>query len=163
MSDSVPPVQRSWLLLPAAILLGLSLLIAAQRLLTLKEPPEFDTTLYAVFGHELLAGRSLYSDLWDIKPPAVYVTYAAAELLVGYGPREIYLLSVVVAIATLLGVYAAGAALSGNRATGLWAALFWAVLWWEPGMEANHPNTEVFVNACVIWAFAMLVRADGAS
>jgi 4-amino-4-deoxy-L-arabinose transferase-like glycosyltransferase len=158
MSGPVAPVRRPGLL-PLAVLLGLSLLIAAQALRTYDEPLEFDACLYATLSHELLAGRALYSDLWDIKPPAVHVTYAAAELLAGYGPRQIYFLSVAAAIATLLGVYAAGAALSGARAAGLWAALFWTLIWAEPGLEANQPNTEVFVNACIIWAFALMVRA----
>jgi len=159
MSGPAPPVRSTGLLLPLAVLLGLSLLIAAQALHTYDEPLEFDSALYAILGHELLAGRHLYSDLWDIKPPAIHVTYAVAELLAGYGPRQIYLLSVATAIATLLGVYVAGAALSGARVAGLWAALFWTVIWAAPGLEANQPNSEVFANACSIWAFALMVGA----
>jgi hypothetical protein len=32
----------------------------------------------------MLAGRHLYSDLWDHKPPAIHITFAAGELVAGY-------------------------------------------------------------------------------
>ena len=60
---------------------------------------------------------------------------------------------------TLLGVYAAGSALGGKTSTGLWAATFWTALCSDLDQMANQPNTEVFINACLIWAFALLVRA----
>lgn len=148
---------RKFLLLATAIL-SLAAFIALQRLHTYHEPLERDITIYAVFGHELLNGRDLYSDLWDIKPPAIFLTYAAAEKLVGYGPGQIYLLGILAAVITLLGVYAAGSALGGKTATGLWAAAFWATLCSDLYLQANQPNTEVFINACLIWAFALLVK-----
>ena len=45
------------------------------------EPLERDLTTYAVIAHEMLEGKALYSELWDHKPPAIHVTYAAAELI----------------------------------------------------------------------------------
>lgn len=147
------------ILLLAMALLSLASLIALQRLHTYHEPLERDITLYAVFGHELLKGRNLYSDLWDIKPPAIYITYAAAEKLIGYGPRQVYFLGLIAAVIALLGVYKAGSALRGRTITGLWAAAFWTVLCSDPALQANQPNTEVFMNACLIWTFTLLVRA----
>jgi len=152
--------MKTRLILPLFILLGLSALIGLQRIYTWSEPLERDLTLYAVIGHELLAGRSLYSDLSDIKPPAIFVTYAAAEWLAGYGPTAIYLLGVIAAIITLLGVYWVGYSLSGSTGTGLWAALFWTAICSDLGLQANQPNTEVFINACVIWAFALLLKSN---
>jgi hypothetical protein len=102
------------LLFILAVLISLSLVIALQRWHTYNEPLEHDLTLYAVFGHELLNGRPLYSDLWDNKPPGIFVTYAAAEKIAGYGPGAIYLLGVLGAIVTMLGLYAAGSALTGK-------------------------------------------------
>jgi hypothetical protein len=141
------------------VLLALALLIVLARLHTYDEPLERDLTTYAVVAHEMLAGRPLYSDLWDHKPPAIHVTYAAAELLFGYGPLAIYVLGVGAALATLLGVYAAGSAQPGGRATGLWAGIFWALVCGSLVLEANQPNAEVFINACLVGGFALLVRA----
>jgi hypothetical protein len=145
---------------PLVILLALSALICLQRLHTYDEPLERDLALYAVIGHELLDGRSLYSDLCENKPPAVFLTYAAAEKLAGYGAGAIFLLGIMAAMVTLLGVYAAGSALGGSVGTGLWAAIFWTVVCSTLSLQANQPNTEVFINACVIWAFVLMVRSD---
>jgi hypothetical protein len=140
------------------ILCALAALLSLARLHTYDEPLERDITTYAVIGHELLAGRPLYSDLWDHKPPAVHVAYAAAELVAGYGPRAVYLLNVAASVATLLGVYAA-AAWASSPAGGLLAAALWTVVSGDLRLQGNQPNTEVFVNACLAWGFVLLLRA----
>lgn len=141
------------------VILGvLALLVALARLRTRDEPFARDITTYAVIGHELLAGRSLYSDLWDIKPPGVYVTYAAAEVVAGYGSNAILLLGVAAAVFTLVCVFAAGSA--GIRpAAGLWAAAAFAIVSGNIPLQANQPNTEVFINACLALLLALLLRA----
>ena len=126
---------------------------------TYNEPFERDITSHAVIGHEILAGRQLYSDLWDSKPPAIFVTYAIADALVGYGPASVYFLGVMAAVITLFGVYWAGSAY-GARAGGLWAAAFWTFICSDMWLWANQPNIEVFLNACLIWAFALIIRAN---
>jgi 4-amino-4-deoxy-L-arabinose transferase-like glycosyltransferase len=142
--------------LAAGVLLLLCALIAAARAHTFHEPLERDITTYAVIAHEMLQGRGLYSDLWDLKPPAVFVTYAAAELLTSYGPDSIYLLGVSAAVFTLWSVYWAGAAHAGARC-GLWAAAFWALVCSDLYLQANQPNTEVFINALLAAGFALIV------
>src|SRR5205814_2738199 len=106
-----------------------------------------DICAYALIGHEMLAGRKLYSDLWDHKPPLHYATYAAAEKLVGYGWGEIFLLNVLGAAATLLGVYSAGRACGAGRGGGLLAAGLWTLLSADLPMMGNQPNAELFINA----------------
>jgi hypothetical protein len=139
-------------------LVVLAALIAAARLHTYHEPLERDVTGAAVIGHELLLGRALYADMWDHKPPALHVTHAVAITLAGYGPGAIYLLNIVAALTTLLGVYAAASA-AGGVAAGLWGAAFWTFVCGDLWLQANQPNTEAFINACLVWAFALLVRA----
>ncbi|MDQ3684133.1 MAG: hypothetical protein M3430_00835 [Acidobacteriota bacterium] len=145
------------------ILITFAALIAAERLWAYDKPIEKDVSIYAVLGHELLAGRALYSDLLELRPPAVMVTYAAAEAVVGYGRRTIFLLYVVTTIITLLGIYYAASATGGSLTAGLWAAAFWAVLSGSYGLEAGEPNTEIFMNACLTWAFGLWVRCGEAS
>ena len=151
------PPQRTW---ATVAVLGLALVVALARLQTYHEPLERDITSAAVIGHELLAGRALYADMWDHKPPAIHVSHALAILLVGYGPGAVYLLNVAAAITTLVGVYVAASAV-GGIAAGLWGALFWTLVSGDVWLQANQPNAEVFINACVVWAFALLVRANG--
>jgi hypothetical protein len=142
-----------------AIVLFSSLSVAL-RVHTYHEPLGRDIAAYAVIAHEMLAGRALYADLWDHKPPAVHATFAVGEWLCGYGPKSIYLLNVAAVISTLLGIYAAGTAYAGDRRTGLWAALFWALLSNNLHLEANQPNTEVFINPCLVMGFALFVKAN---
>jgi 4-amino-4-deoxy-L-arabinose transferase-like glycosyltransferase len=143
----------------AAILLVLALAAVGQRLYTFDEPLERDLALYAVVAHQMLEGRDLYSDLWDHKPPAIFLTYAAAEIIAGYGPGAVFLLNVVAALATLAGVYWAGSGTRGGAAAGLWAAALWTAAGADLNLQANQPNTEVFINALLVWAFGSLVRA----
>lgn len=145
-------------LLPPLVLLGLCILIIVARLHTYDEPLERDITTYAVIAHEMAQGRDLYSDLWDHKPPAVHATYLMAEMLVGYGETAICLLGVSAAIITLFGVYIAGRIYDGRKSTGLWAASFWALTASDMQLQANQPNVEVFLNACLIWAFVALLK-----
>jgi len=141
------------------VVLGLAAVIALVRLRTFDEPLERDISGAAVMGQELLRGRSLYSDVWDHKPPAMHATHALSQLVAGYGRAAIYLLGVVSAIVTLGGVYAAGAA-AGGAVAGLWAAAFWTVVSGDLWLQANQPNTEAFINAALVWAFALLVRIE---
>ncbi|MEP7014212.1 MAG: hypothetical protein ABI925_02110 [Verrucomicrobiota bacterium] len=143
---------------PVAVLVVLCGLIFFSRLHTYDEPLDRDLTTYAVIAHEMLSGKALYSDLWDHKPPAIHVTYAAAELIAGYGRDSIFLMNITAAVATLLACYWAGSAAGGGRTGGCFAAAFWALASGNLAIEGNQPNTEVFLNACLATAFAILVR-----
>ncbi len=149
--------RRSFCLWILALLAGV---IVAQRLHTAREPLPNDITYYALIGHELRLGRTLYNDLIDHKPPAVYVSFAAAELLAGFGPRSVLLLNIAAALVTLIGVFAAGYALRKEVSTGLWAAVIWTLISGDLKFEANQPNVEVFLNGCLVWAFAALARRE---
>ncbi len=139
------------------LLLALACLIVLERLHTYNEPLERDITTYALIGDGLLKGRQLYSDLWDCKPPALYFSFAAAEVLNGYGPSSIFLLNIFFSILTLIAVFMAGLWGSG-WAAGIWAALFWSVISGDLYFQANQPNTEVFVNAALALAFFLWIR-----
>jgi len=142
------------------ILIALCCVIFCSRLHTYDEPLERDLTTYAVIAHEMLNGKNLYSDLWDHKPPAIHVTYVAAELIAGYGRNSIFLMNVLAAIATLFVCYSAGSAAGEGRVGGCFAAIFWTLISGDLALEANQPNTEVFMNAFLAAAFTLLVRAE---
>ncbi len=147
----------------AIVLIALAVFIVAERLWGYRRPIQRDVSIYAVIGHELLSGRPLYSDLLELRPPAVMVTFAIGEAIAGYGRQTIFLLYVTATIITLLGVYYAASVGEGGATAGLWAAAFWAVLSGSYGLEAGEPNTEVFMNACLTWAFGLWVRAEDTS
>jgi 4-amino-4-deoxy-L-arabinose transferase-like glycosyltransferase len=146
--------------LPVGTLVALCALIVGLRLHTYDEPLERDLTTYAVIAHEMLNGKNLYSDLWDHKPPAIHMTYAAAEWITGYGRNSIFLMNAAAAVATLLACYFAGAAGGRGPAAGLIAATFWTLASGDLAIEGNQPNTEVFLNALLTTAFVIFARAE---
>jgi hypothetical protein len=58
------------------IWLALLALLVAIRLPSLVQPAGGDQGLYAYAGQRLLAGDTLYKDVWDQKPPAIACLYA---------------------------------------------------------------------------------------
>lgn len=69
---------RSWWLVIAAIcLLG----IAAFRAMVAIRPSLGDAALFMYFGRRMNEGATLYVDIWDLKPPLIYLVNAAADQL----------------------------------------------------------------------------------
>jgi hypothetical protein len=142
------------------ILLLLGVGTAATRLRTYHEPLERDITSYAVVADKLLEGHHLYTQMWDIKPPATFVTYALALRVVPDRVLAIYLLGVAAAVAAMLGAYQAGCALvGGGRAAGLWSAALWSLSCGDLSVQGNQPNAEAFMNVCLVWCAAAALRA----
>ena len=118
-------------------------------------PLEMDTATYSIIAEGILNGGMLYTDYWDIKPPLIFILYALAQLVAESGETHILLLSVAASIATLLGIYTAAKAGPGGEKTGLFAALIWSVVSADRIMQGNYPNSEVFINALIVWAAAI--------
>lgn len=151
--------------LPVVLLFAFAAALAVDRLVVPQMPLSPDSTAYAIIGHGLLNGQTLYTDIWDHKPPVIYITYATAEILLGYSPQTIVLLNIFVSLVVMFGLFYAGKAGRGGIISGLWAAALWVIVSGTFEIDARDPNTEVFINACVIWAFALLAksREDGLS
>lgn len=138
-------------------LLFMVLLCALMRLHTIVEPLERDITTYAIIGAEMAQGRVLYSDLWDNKPPGIHLTYMFGAMLAGgANPYQVYFINVIGAVITLLGVYVAASRSGMGAASGLWAAGAWTIVSMNMELQANQPNTELFINAALVWMFAVL-------
>ena len=153
MSTVLPPLPGP---VAVAVLLALAAAVVLERVHTYDEPLERDVAAYAVLGHEMRRGRHLYTDLWERKSPLLYDTFAAAERVCGYGPAEVFAVNVAAALATLFGCYAAGRAGGGEAWGGVAAAGLWTLLGADLKLQANQPNGEVFVNAALTAAFAVL-------
>jgi hypothetical protein len=140
---------------------ALSLALASVFLLrldTFYEAFERDLMIYATIAADLLRGKMLYVDDWDIKPPAVFWTYAAAALLYGMSPAAIWVLGLGAAVGTALACYAAGREVGGVRG-GTFAALVWSLASGDLLLQANQPNVEVFINLFATTGFWMCLRA----
>jgi hypothetical protein len=143
------------------ILTLLALFMGLMRLHTYDEPFERDITTHAVIAHELLNGKILYQDIFSDRTPLIQWTYAFGEVIMGFGLNSIYFLWYLSALITLGGVYACATASGGRSSVGLWAAGFWVLISCAPMVQANQPNSEVFINNCIIWVFALILRDDG--
>jgi len=69
----------------------------------LEEPLERDLTTYAYIAHSLIDGNELYTELWDHKPPGVFLLYMLAEMVGGYDQHSIVALGIVFTI--LAGIF----------------------------------------------------------
>jgi hypothetical protein len=84
ISESLPqitvPKKRFFdrLLIPAT---ALFVLVCAIPILTF--PPGRDQGTYLEIGQSLLKGKHLYAQLWDNKPPGIFVVYAAITKIFG--------------------------------------------------------------------------------
>jgi 4-amino-4-deoxy-L-arabinose transferase-like glycosyltransferase len=157
--DAAPVTRsRTRAAVAAAVLAAICGLIVLQRLHTYAEPFERDIATYAVIAREMRQGRPLYSDLWDNKPPLLYVIFAAAQMAAGEGPGSVFLMGVACAVVTALALFAAGAT-GTSTGVGLWTAAFWAVVCADLPLQANQPNIEAFLNAALALSFLALLRA----
>ncbi len=118
-------------------------------------PLEMDSATYSIIAEGILNGGRLYSDYWDIKPPPIFMLYALAQLVAGTGGAHILFLSITASLATLLGIFTAARQGPGGDKTGLYAALLWTIVSADRIMQGNYPNTEIFINALLVWATAL--------
>ncbi len=152
------------------LLLLASLLLLAARLHTYDEPFQNDLTFYSLVAHEMLAGKKLFVDVWDHKPPAIFVTYEIAELIAGFGPNAMFLLSFVPSLLCLLGVtyclyrFCKSTVPKADSFTILSAtavvAFLWAIQSGDPLLEGNQANTELFQCVAKIWVFGLVLSTN---
>ena len=164
-SASVPPsadaIQRDRVLDPDAFLNVLCwVVIALSCLQILLLSFGRDQSIYAVVADGILSGRMPYRDVWDFKPPGIFLLYALAQALFGktmMAPRLLEvagLLSMVIAFMTL------SERLFGLRRIGLvggaLAALIHAQLeFWHTGQP------ETFGAYFTVWALVLTVADVG--
>jgi 4-amino-4-deoxy-L-arabinose transferase-like glycosyltransferase len=113
--------QGRWLLW-----LSLAAVAAAfiARLLGIVEPMGPDQGVYATIGWGLQRGLTLYRDLWDLKPPGIYLTYLFGFDLFGARETSIFWLDYLAGALTALVTFDFGRRLLGIRFGALAAAAF---------------------------------------
>ncbi len=132
--------------------------IFASALHSLEEPLERDLTTYGYIGHALLSGEDLYTGLWDHKPPGIHLTFALAELIWGYGQQSISFLWVLFAILSIFQIYLILDNICGWQAA-LIGVIFYTLSANSIYLQANQPNTEIFINYFTLIAIWALVQS----
>jgi 4-amino-4-deoxy-L-arabinose transferase-like glycosyltransferase len=131
----------------------------AARLPAIVAPFGPDQGVYVTVGWGLSRGLMLYRDLWEMKPPGIYVTYWLGLTLFGSGAHAEFWLDFLAAAITCAAVFGIGRRLAGVR-MGALAALVVAVgtlpaARYGLGGFLERSVTETFiipVAACAVWA-----------
>jgi len=131
--------------------------IFAAALHSLEEPLERDLTTYGYIGHALLSGEHLYSELWDHKPPGIHIAFALAEIIWGYGQQSISFIWILVSILSILQIYLILDKISGWQAA-LVGVIYYTLSSNSIHLQANQPNTEIFINYFTLIAIWALVQ-----
>ncbi|CAN5343409.1 hypothetical protein BH09PLA1_BH09PLA1_07500 [soil metagenome] len=150
--------------------------IAVGRLRFVHDFPDWDVATYTLIGAEMSGGERLYADVWDMKPPGIFASFAIAEWITrGSHEWSAYVLSTLAAMTTTIAIYFAAAALAGcgqltvafaldeqrggqpSRSIGLWAAAIWTCVSLQPALGGPLPNTEAFINALLAIAIAAAI------
>jgi len=78
-----------------------------------------DQSIYALVGEGVLHGKMPYRDLWDFKPPGIFLVYALAQGLFGRGMVAIRLLEVLGMVASVFGFMRLAETFFDRRRAGL--------------------------------------------
>lgn len=139
------------------ILLGVPILLVLERYMSYGEAYETDIMIYSIIAERMLNGESLYVDIWDHKPPGIYLIYSAFFYIFGMNPFAIYMMVSASAILTYVGIYRVAGMLGGKN-SGLLACVFWAIFSGDYMLQANQPNAEVFINLFLTWGLYFFIR-----
>ena len=110
---------------PALLAAGLTVVFGIP---TLNYPYGPDQALFAHIGDRLRHGAGLYVDVWDVKPPGVFLVYALIGLLPGPDFRVLRAVDLLYSATAVLAIYALGTTywnrLAGAVAGGLWGVTY---------------------------------------
>lgn len=122
-------------------LISISFLFILLRFPSLHEPYWYgDEGIYQVIGREMHNGALVYKDIWDNKPPLLYVIYAAfnGELF------PVKLLSLIVGLASVITFFLISKQFLKKSSLYVAVSIF-AVLFATPVIEGNIANAENFM------------------
>ncbi len=139
---------------PAIILLFVLVSLLTRWLSLCVDILDLDEAGHIIGSWQLLAGKLLYTDFVDNKPPLVYVYYALAQILFGRGMFSVHLMTALVTIpAIALGIYT----FFDRSSTGVYAAfifLFYSASFLAHDMLAA--NTELLMILPGTWALTFV-------
>jgi 4-amino-4-deoxy-L-arabinose transferase-like glycosyltransferase len=118
-------------------------------------PINHDDSLYWLFGTAWLHGSLPYTQYWDLKPPGLFLLYAAASAAFGDDIAGIRMIAMGFIWATAIGLYILGTRHFGSRVAGaIAAALFvpYTIVWCGLACEPDLflPTFTVFAAILVL-------------
>lgn len=136
-------------------LIALCLLFFVLRFPSFIEPYWYgDEGIYEVIGQSMDHGRLLYRDIWDNKPPLLYVVYALAQ---GDQPT-IKILSLVAGIVSLVIFFFLSQKIVKKTKLSLLLSLLYVLLLGTPLLEGNIANAEDFILLPILLAGLLIYQ-----
>ncbi len=128
------------------------------RLPSLFEPYWYgDEGIYQVLGYAIRNGRLLYADIWDNKPPLLYLIYA----FFNSDQFVIRFVSLLFGIASVIAFHTLARELFREKfKITLWTTGLFALLFGLPLLEGNIANSENFMLLPLILAGLILVKSQ---
>ena len=143
----------AWIVLAAA-----AVVLVAFRLHAFDLPLETDECNYIYIGSRLLAGDSLYVDVWDHQPFGVFVLFAGVIGLLGDAPEVFRWMTTAFSLASLLLIFAILRRVAGAGAAVAGAMLF-ALVSSDPGTAGEGCNREIYMKTLILAAWYLALRA----
>lgn len=100
-----------------------------------------DEGIYQVVGNALNDGRMLYQEIWDNKPPLLYIVYALSNSNL----YTVKLLSLISGLISIVSLYYLSLKLFKNKLSTFVTVILFAVLFGSPILEGNIANAENFM------------------
>jgi hypothetical protein len=126
------------------------------RIPAIGEPLGIDQGLLASGARALARGQVLYRDVWDQKPPAIFLTYLAAFSLFGWTPSSVAWLDIVTVAATTILLFSIvrslGGAMMGTIAVAVYATLTMPGWLYRYGGFLERSVAETFITFFVALA-----------
>ena len=138
----------------AWFLISVLFIFSLLRIPSLVEPDWYgDEGIYQVIGAALHSGRILYKDIWDNKPPFLYIIYQIfnGDLF------SVRLASLVVGAASVVAFFFLSKKLLKTNRSIYIATGFYSVLFGLPFLEGNIANAENFMLLPIILAFYFML------
>jgi 4-amino-4-deoxy-L-arabinose transferase-like glycosyltransferase len=122
------------------------------------QPFQMDEGVYSYVGWGMLENLVPYKDVFDHKPPSIYVMYSLAFLLFGPTALSIKIFATIYSMGSVLAVFLVARRLAGSKA-GCLAALLFGIFSSGPRIEGGGVNTEIFMVLPYTLAAYSLLRA----
>jgi hypothetical protein len=130
-------------------LIALCFVFIILRLPSIIEPYWYgDEGIYEVIGQAMNHGHLLYRDIWDNKPPLLYVVYALAN---GDQPT-VKILSLIVGLLSVIAFFFLSQKLFNRQKISIITTSLFVLLFATPILEANIANAEDFILLPIILA-----------
>lgn len=115
-----------------------------------------DEGIYQVIGIALRQGRILYSEIWDNKPPVLYLIYA----LFNGDQFYVRLFSLIVGVGSVVIFYLLTTKLFKSLFARFASTAFFAIMFALPVLEGNIANAENFMLLPIIAAFYLIITSS---